>query len=198
MDLLSTVPFLISYLFLPFDSVYYVVGEYLMVLKIFRVPCIMSRVSVAMEKVKVGDTFTDVLILIILALTIIHWSSCIQLQPKLVAIDFISDNWHSFGDWFTNTSDPNHLAAIKYVIALFRAVSALTNNANRMFDPSTTSDRFFIAVLVIIGRLFLILVMAKMLEKMHAGNSSETKYEVSHLFLLYYICCLSVNFIAGN
>lgn len=184
MDLLSTVPFLISFLFLPFDSVYYEVSEYLMVFKIFRVPFIMRCLSEAMEKMKVRDTLTDVLIYTILSVTLIHWSSCIQLQPKLVSIDFMSDTWQSFGEWFADTTDPDHLSAIKYVVALFRAVSALSNNANRMFVPTTTSDRIFIATLVIIGRMFLILVMAKMLEKMHAVSSSQTKYEVSHLFLL--------------
>lgn len=123
----------------------------------------------------------DIVGMIVFALTVLHLATCMQLMRGIIDLNLFDDGVISF-EWYDPEVLEKYKHLIKYLVCSYRALLALASAAGvGLFAPTTISDKVFLIILIIIGRVYTISMLAQIFQFIQTMSASQTKYKVSLL-----------------
>lgn len=151
-------------------------------LKLFHLITLNVYIKKSLKYCCSNEYTIDIIVMIVFALTVMHLATCMQLMTGVIDLNLFNDGVISI-EWYDPEILEKYKNWIKYLICSYRALLALSSAAGvGVFTPTTISDRVFLIILIIIGRIYTILVLARIFQIIQTVSASQTKYKVSPFF----------------
>lgn len=135
----------------------------------------------------IGDNLTDLIVLFVLALIMLHSLVTLQILPTILEANFFATELIQ-SSWVHDIRLSEKTIYQQYVICLFRGIQLLIGGGLTSHLASTkTSDQFVSMTIIIFGCIIRAIFMAKMLELLLRTRSHEIKHEEMMSQLAHYL-----------
>lgn len=176
-DILSTIPFLFSYLLNPYidDIDDFIFVSILTLLKLIRLESYGQSIKRLLEYFNAGDNTIDILTHIVITIIVFHQFIGLQLLPGIIATRFFNYDQEEF--WFDNEAFRNSSHQNQFILSTYRAISTLYGSGFQNFQPTNVHDKNFLSFICITGCIIRAILKAMILEKWQGMRSHRIKYE---------------------